>query len=177
MDSLAEQLLSACESGDISTVRKYVESGVSPSIVWDFPSRAYKHGNSALMWATRFGHLSIVQYLLDRHADTTHARPYFGDVLHTAAFHNQSAIGQYLIANGHDIETRTKPCERTPLHVACGQLSFDFAKMIIQAGGHISAVDDAGCTPLDLASLYADRTLFNFIEQSGGVAGSLKRSH
>jgi ankyrin repeat protein len=176
MNPAAEQLMMACEAGDIEAVRRHVGSGVDPSTTWDFPSRAYKHGESALMWATRFDHLEIVRYLIDCGANRHYSKKFFGNVMHRAAFHNRPAIGQFLLTCGHDIESRTDPCLRTPLHVACGQLSFDFVALLIANGADPNAKDYVGCTPLDLASLYADRRVFEFLEQYGGVHGRLNSS-
>lgn len=164
-------LFSACESGDIDAVRAQLDRGVDPSLRWDDPSRAFRHGKSALMWATRFGHLEIVDLLIQRGADIHFVHKLVGNVLHYAAFHGQTKIGALLISHGLHVDSRDLMWHRTPLNVAASHLKHEFARMLIGAGADVNAVDLAGITPLDCASLYQDTTTADLIRQSGGKHG------
>lgn len=108
------------------------------------------------MWATRFGHLDIVRFLVDHGADLSYSLEWTGNVLHYAAFFGETAIGAYLLTCGMDIESRDRPRDRTPLHVAGGQMKYEFGRMLIQNGANVNAKEVGGFTPLDSASLYAD---------------------
>ncbi len=161
----------ACEIGDLALVRQLVHSGVDPSTVWDFPSRAFRHKKSALMWATRFNHLGIVDFLIESGADYQYSIEWDGNVLHAAAFWNCPEIGQFLLGVMRDTETRNRPWEETPLHVACGQLSLEFVSMLLKSGADVNALDHIGCTPMDKASLYADRRAYELLRIHGGKHG------
>ncbi len=164
-------LLTACESGDIEAVRAEIDRGVTPDLCWDDPAHAYCHGKSALMWATRFGHIEIVDFLIQRGANIDFVHPRVGNALHYAAFHGQTRAGALLIARGLAVDSRDLSLQRTPLHEAASNLKFDFARMLIEAGADVNAKDFVGITPLDCASLYVDSRTADLIRQSGGRHG------
>lgn len=166
-------LLTACESGDIDAVRAEIDRGVDPNLRWHAPNHAYCHGRSALMWATRFGHIQIVEFLIQCGADIHYVHNYVGNVLHYAAFHGQTEIGGLLIGHGLDVDSRDSMWQRTPLHVAASNLKLEFARMLIKANADVNAKDHVGITPLDCASLYEDKRTFDLIRQSSGKHGRL----
>jgi len=166
-------LLSACESGDLDAVHAEIDRGVDPNLRWDDPDRAYRHGKSALMWATRFGHIQIVDFLIQRGADINFVHKLVGNALHYAAFHGQTKIGALLIANGLHVDSRYLMSQQTPLHVAASNLKLEVAQMLIEAGADVNAKDHVGITPLDCASLHRDTGTVDLIRQSGGQHGRL----
>lgn len=168
---MTNALLSACESGDVSAVRTVIELGVDPNTWWNDPNHAYRHGKSAVMWATRHGHIQIVQILIQCGADIHYVSKRDGNALHYAAFFGQTDIGALLIANGLSVDSRDPMWQRTPLHVAASNLRLGFAQMLIDAGANINALDHFGITPLDCASLYADTRTAELIQRSGGRHG------
>ena len=164
-------LLNACESGDLDAVRAEIDRGVDPNLQWHDPARAYRHGKSALMWAARFGHVQIVDFLIQQGADINFVHKRVGNALHYAAFHGQTEIGALLIANGLDVDSREPLWQQTPLHVAASNLKLQFTQMLIEHGADLNAKDHIGLTPLDCASLYSDTRTADLIDQSGGKYG------
>jgi ankyrin repeat protein len=163
-------LLSACESGDIDSVRAAIDCGIDPNLQWDDPARRYRHGKSALMWPARFGHFEIAKFLILCGANIEFNHKFCGTALHYAAFHGQTAIGELLIASGAAIESLDSTQE-TPMHTAAANLKLEFVRMLIAAGANVNARDFVGITPLDCASLYADQRTFKLVRESGGIFG------
>ena len=98
---LSEQLLVACEDGDLNKVKYLVEVGhVDPH-----SCRDEHHHDTPLHWASEYGNLDIVRYLVEeRNCDVKCRNKYENTPLHLAAEEGRSYIVQYLISEKSDAE-------------------------------------------------------------------------
>jgi ankyrin repeat protein len=105
-------------------------------------------GDTMLSWATRWGKLSTVQFLLDRGAIPT-TRGWRGDtLLHVSLNSSQRAakLGLLLEA-GLNIEA-TNNLGETPLHYAAIFGKDDCVFKLLQRGANVDAISMGGRTPL-----------------------------
>jgi ankyrin repeat protein len=65
------------------------------------------------------------------------------------AIFDQVSISK-LLSCGADVNERSKD-GKTALHLACNSLNYETADLFLRSGARPDAVDDDGCTPLDLA--------------------------
>ena len=102
--------LSACASGDLSGVRRLVDSG------WCAAHAVDKHGNTALQWAAGGGHLLIVRWLLEEQSVPVDAVNKVGrTALMWACKSGAAAVCAYLLNTaGADVALRMKV--PAPLH-------------------------------------------------------------
>jgi F-type H+-transporting ATPase subunit beta len=66
------------------------------------------------------------------------------------------ALLEGALANGADVNVRTKSWRATPLHIAAMMRRPDMTKRLLQAGANPGETDEGGHTPLHLAAYYGD---------------------
>lgn len=97
-ENLAVSLIEACKCGDLDTVIKLIEDDVD-----------IHNEDEALTWSARYGHLSIIRYLIEECDSDIHAR---NDVaLRWSAFFEHWEVVKYLVEHGADINKLADTCE------------------------------------------------------------------
>ena len=125
-------LFNACERGDLEEVKKIVENNRRTNEDWSGDALKIRADVkwlidaqcdtcwTPIMFAARYGHLSIVEYLAQQGAILEHSSTY--NPLHAACFGQSKETVQYLIYKCKcDVNPQTQ--EKTPLYIAITQLT------------------------------------------------------
>ncbi|KAH7731355.1 CBN-PAT-4 protein [Aphelenchoides avenae] len=107
------------------------------------------HAFSLLHWASKEGHVNIVDMLLARGARVNATNMGDDTSLHLAASHGHRQIVVKLLSRKAEVNL---PNEHgmTPLHYACFWGYEQICEDLIRAGAHVSLCNKRGLTPLDV---------------------------
>jgi ankyrin repeat protein len=89
--------------------------------------------------------------------------------LHYAAAHNNTRIAQLLVDSKADLE-KVDSKNNTALHYACGYGRLDVVDILLRGGASVSAENENGKKPLDLAKLNSENPVLSdkeLVEQLG----------
>ena len=161
---LSEQLLRACVDGDLNKVKYLVEvEHVDPH-----SCRDEQLHNTPLHWASQYGHLDIVRYLVEeRNCDVMCRNKYENTPLHLAALGGRLDVAQYLISErGCDPMCRGQ-YGRTPLHHACQNGRLDVVKYLIEdVKVDSSCGDEKDATPLHIAAYFGQLSVVKLLVEN-----------
>jgi ankyrin repeat protein len=88
--------------------------------------------------------------------------------LHLAAFFGRPEIAEILLANGADVDARSKNQMRnTPLHAAVAGKRTDIASVLLNHGAEVNATQHGGWTPLHAAAQNGDVELARLLISLG----------
>jgi len=87
-------------------------------------------------------------------------------ILHVAIRSGQTAVAEFALANGADINLRSNS-KKTPLHYASQYNRLDLTKQLVEAKADLAAKDKKGRTALDLATGEAKRELAAYLRSVG----------
>ncbi len=126
-------------------------------------------GFTLLGLASYFGHISLVQFLLEMGADPNLQSDNELKVapLHSASAISDFAIAELLIKNGADVNAR-QMAGVTPLHSAAHNGQTELVKLLIDNGADINAMMGNGHTPLGMALDGNFQETAEFIKSHGG---------
>mmetsp|Transcript_30190 Transcript_30190/g.44613 ORF Transcript_30190/g.44613 Transcript_30190/m.44613 type:complete len:363 (-) Transcript_30190:146-1234(-) len=145
--SEGEELWGAAENGNLLSVRRSVDMGMHPD-------SKDVCGSTALHCACRWGHETIVKYLVrDAGADVRAVVDQTGDTpLHEACCSGSLRIVKFLLEKGGaDLEARSYN-GKTPLHSACSSGHLDIIQYLVQQRkANVAARRYDGETPLHTA--------------------------
>ncbi len=134
-------LVAAAREGDAATVERLLREGTSPN-----PPRL--PGNAAIATAAAWGHLSIVNMLLEAGADVNGVdKEDKSTALHNAAGCHELEILRLLLRHGANLEARDSQ-GLTPLHYATLANTMEPLRLLLEAGANPHARDKKGRTPL-----------------------------
>ena len=143
---LSGQLIRASKDGDLGKVKYLVEvEHVDPH-----SCRDSEYDATPLHWASIYGHLDIVRYLVEEQQCDVECRDkYGGTPLHCAALGGRLDIVQYLISErGCDPMCRGQ-YGSTPLHHACQEGKLNVVKYLVEdVKVELSCRDEYDATPL-----------------------------
>lgn len=108
-------------------------------------------GSSLLQLAVAAGRADVVTVLLDAGADPNRQAPAGGSALHVAAFGDDPALLQLLLARGGDPDLRNSATGETPLVRAILGGGREQVRILLAAGADPGAPDSNGATPLHAA--------------------------
>ena len=130
------------------------------------PPQQYNRGKTALMSASKNGHLKVVLYLLEKGADIHARNNRYATALILAAEFGHVEIVQTLLANGADVNAHTTQGS-TPLLIAAQTGSVGIAKVLLQHGANINLPNRSrgggGATPLITASMFGQVKMVKFL--------------
>jgi ankyrin repeat protein len=121
-EAIAEELAQSCAHGNLSKVKRILESSRSPGIDVKIS------GWTCLQLASHFGHVSIVRYLIEQKADLTSRT-------------NLSSFRPGCISGN-------PKGGQTALHLACRDYNFENMLQLIQAGANLDSRDNQNAAPL-----------------------------
>ncbi|KAF4450394.1 hypothetical protein F53441_6518 [Fusarium austroafricanum] len=124
------------------------------------------NGNTALIFASKYGHNDMVHLLL-KHGASLKARNINGDTaLAVAAYHGLDTTAGLLIERGADIEARSNN-QSTPLAIAARRGCNDVVKLLLDNGADIEARNKWRDTPLSRASSYGHEGIVKTLLDAG----------
>jgi tetratricopeptide (TPR) repeat protein len=174
----AAQFSVAVESGDLSRVREWLDSGLAPDFegrvigtgvmigAWEgnipmmelFVSRgadvnrANVLGEQALQHAAWRGHLAAVRWLVE-HGASVNRQGSEWSALHYAVFAGHEAVARYLLASGADVNALSTNGS-TPLMIAAREGRESIVKALLAAGARRDIVNERGDDALRWAMRY-----------------------
>lgn len=158
-----EQLLTACEYGDLGKVIAIAnQSNVNIASADEmFP----------LYLACANGHLAIAQHLIGLGAEVEKAGPSGVTPLIIACQFGYVSIVQYLIEHCHaNVETKTTDLGNTPLLMACQQGHLGVVKYLCEhAHANVESARENGTTPLSLACYKGHLEIVQYLTQNAGA--------
>ena len=135
----------------------------------DVNSRILVDNATPLHLASRYGHIKVAGFLLERGADLTAQNKDKETPLHVASRWGDVEVAGVLIERGADVSAQDKDGE-TPLHLASRWGDVEVARTLIERGADVSAQDKDGETPLHVASRWGDVKVARvLIEHGAGV--------
>ena len=143
------KFLNASENGDLFRVREFIENGVKVS-------STNEQGNTALHLAALRGHVEIAKVLIQNGAKVNAENECQKVPLDLAA--RGLDITKALFLNGVDAKD---------VYVAASEAYVGFAKVLIQNGAYVNAVNSRGQPPLHRATLQGYVEIAHLLMQNG----------
>ena len=128
------RLHDACEVGDFDAVTRLLNDGA------DF-NEVNSQDDTPVCLACQYGHLKIVNTLLDRGASIESSNPYYS-LLHHACMGQHADVAMELIRRGVDLEEG--------LHYCRSKTLVDVSKELVRRGVDLYKVDDEGDSALSI---------------------------
>lgn len=158
-----DELLKACNKGDLKLVKSLVEKG-GPNLIKD------SYAGQALLHATEQEHLDIIKFLVEKGVDVNDTcfdsyyqeEEFQNTVLMIAAEKGNLEITKYLIENGADVNG-TGYEDQTPLHCAATYGKLDIIKFLVEKGADIEFQDGYGQTPASTAAANGNTEIVKFL--------------
>lgn len=124
------------------------------------------HAFSLLHWASKEGHLSIVELLLSRGARVNATNMGDDTSLHLAAAHGHREIVVKLLSRKADVFA-TNEHGMTALHYACFWGYVQICEDLIQCGALVGVSNKKGQTPLDVCQPQTQNAICEIAQQHG----------
>jgi len=140
--SQQESLVSSAEIGNMKTLRRLLDAGISPE--------SHKGSWSALNRAVLFGQAEAVEALVHAGADINAHNPHIGSAVYLAAAGRRDALLSRLLERGAD-PNLTPVWGLTPLMVAAVQGNLPAVSALLAHGADPKRTNPAGLSALDLA--------------------------
>ena len=162
-DADVEQLLKACEEGRLVDVRELVAGKKElKNCVANNPQ-----GDTPLHIAVNFGHMDIVQYLVEEGGCKVDSRNrYKNTPLYHAAKQGKLEVVKYFIGERGSDPMIYCRWQRTPLHIACKHGQLAVVKYLMDTSGvdvDSSVKDTLLQTPLQLAAEYGTMEVVEYM--------------
>ena len=170
MNSLEQELEYHTRRGDLTRVQEIIEA--NPSLL-DRP--VTYDGRPALMIASKWGHLDIVEYLLNKGANVD-ARNEDGDTsLLCAAAESNCDIIQFLIGRNADIDAQNID-GNSAIILASYYGHEECCMILLSAGCNPTLRDTSGSSALDVAKQKSHTSLVELLEYSVNNNSHIPRS-
>jgi len=117
----------------------------------DVHSRSLIDNATPLHLASRYGHIKVTRFLLERGADLTAQNKGRETPLHVASREGQVEVARMLLEHGADLTAQNEDWE-VPLHVASRDGQVEVARMLLEHGAALTAQNKDWESPLHVAS-------------------------
>lgn len=155
-----DELLSACQAGDLPRVKKMIKEDSSLLFAKDLS------GRSALHFACSYGRYDIVKYLLSLGADPDSISNSGETPLHVACISGQARIIQLLVSHVSDIDATDKKGQ-TPTHYAVLNGEIVCLNILCNQGADICMEDKHQRTAVHLAATRNHCDVIQFLLEHG----------
>lgn len=146
--AVAARLFRAAKRGDLVRAQRLLAR--YPRLV----SARDDGGYTALLWAARKGHVSLVRLLLAKGAKVNVRNNWNNTPLHWAAYNGHLAVVSRLIKAGADLSAREREMGHTPLHDAAWKGQRRVIALLLRAGARTDIKNNRGQTPYQVAELH-----------------------
>ena len=136
--------MSAISRGQLEAVKLLIEYSCNMKV-------SDKHGLGPIGMAIYYGHVSIVQYLLDATSAEVNPRAK-ANLLHLCAQYNRQEIAKLLISKGAKVNDKNDK-GRMPIHIAVKHGSVEVLQLLLENNANVNARHTDGVTPLLISVL------------------------
>jgi len=145
------------DDGDIEKFRQIIEQ--NPDLI-----NAKVRGAPPLQWAALYGHMEIVEFLIEKGVDVN-ARFYLTP-LQCATAKGHKEVVEFLVKKGADVNAPSTTGE-TPLHYAALHGQKDIAEFLIKNGADVNAENSVYVTPLHYAAETSQKEIALLLIENG----------
>ena len=119
--------------------------------------------------AARTGDLAKVKSLVQAQPSLVASKDeQFGQTpLHVAAFNDQKAVAEFLLANKADVNAKAKNGS-TPLHLAAAKGNKDIVELLLANNADVNALDNEAWSPMHSATFWRQDATADLIAAKGG---------
>lgn len=170
--SLTDQLFSACEDGDCFAVRKILRKAKFLIFSPVGPNCKNAEGNTPLFVATQFGHLDLIEQLLNNGAEINHRNQANMTALILAAGVGRDDIVAFLLSQGRHKSSSADPNlttkgGSTALYVAAEYGHDDVVNTLLSYDAEIDAAIEDKSTALYIAAQNGFATVVEILLEEG----------
>jgi len=118
--------------------------------------------STPLHFSSIYGHLSVVEYLVNQKADISAKDKDNQTPLHVAAANGHLSVVEYLVNQKADINAKTQK-DSTPLHLAASKGHLSVVEYLVNQKADISAKDKDNQNPLHYAALNGHLSVVEYL--------------
>jgi hypothetical protein len=162
----ADALIRAVKEKEISEARSLLKEADDDTKVLNTRGQ---QGHTPLWRAVKEGVRELVDLFLERGGDPTIRDKFHGqgNCLHAAAEFGQPELVKLFLEKGFEVDTRRDDDDVTPLWLACSKGKLACAKVLIEAGANINAINSDGINCYDAAREHTYLPLLALLRKSG----------
>lgn len=157
-------LVRAAEAGDIATLRRLLDGGVTVDT-------RDAQGRTALLAATHAGRVDTARLLIGRGADLTSTNRYGGTALIPAAHHGHVETVRELLKTRIDVDHVSRLGWTGLLEAIIlgdgGPARAEIVRLLVAHGASVHKADAQGVTPLANARQRGQRTIVDILQRAG----------
>lgn len=141
-----DTFVSLAESGDISTMKLFLDAGMDPNV------KDKGYGATAMHRAARRNSKEMAELLLSKGADINAKSTRDRTPLHVAVYYDHKEMVIYLLSKGADLKAKNDEGQ-TPFHLAISYAGKDVAEILLSKGADINAQNKDLESPLFIIML------------------------
>jgi ankyrin repeat protein len=162
----ADALIRAVKENEVSEARTLIKDADDESALLNTRGQ---QGHTPLWRAVKEGNHELVTLFLERGGDPTIRDKFSGEgnCLHVAAEYGHPELVKLFLEKGFEVDTRRDDHDETPLWLACSRGKMDCAKVLIDAGADIDAINDEGVNCYDAAREHTFLPVLALLREAG----------